>query len=498
MQIRANGDERIVCRQAFINIHGITPGRVTHLAHFAATSPTPPVDKRGKQPNQRAKGEDVRQQIHAHIRSFPTVESHYGRAKATKGRKFLSSSLSVAVMHELYLEKYEPDVAARLGRGEEASPVVTYEYYRQYFNTHFNLSFGVPRTDTCACCDELNVALGDTKDAEEVHRLQQEKQEHLRKAQQFYAELRASTDMARGNSNMCCLSFDFEQNLPLPHIPTNDIFYLRQLWLYVFCVHNSCDTTSAMYCWPETVAHRGANEVVSCLDHYLSTTLRDVDSLTLFSDSCPGQNKNSIVMHYLFSLVRMGKFKLIRHFFPLRGHSFLPCDRDFAKTETKKRKVERVYVPDHWYEVIHSAKKKKPFTVVPVSQSMVFDYQTHLSSFLKKTVTHKGDKMKIREGMVFEYSSDHKEEVWIRYSLSPEAEWHKFPLEKKKVREISFPTEPVYTEPLQICSPKVDDLKKIVYKFVPREFRNLYDTIISENTTESSNSSPVSETNVDM
>ena len=52
-----------------------------------------------------------------------------------------------------------------------------------YFNTHFNLSFGVPRTDTCARCDELNVALGDTKDAEQVHMLQQEKQEHLRKAQ---------------------------------------------------------------------------------------------------------------------------------------------------------------------------------------------------------------------------------------------------------------------------------------------------------------------------
>ena len=91
--------------------------------------------------------------------------------------------------------------------------------------------------------------------------------------------------------------------------------------------------------------------------------------------------------------------------------------------------------------------------------------------------------------MVFEYSSDNKEEVWIRYSLSLEAEWHIFLLEKKKVGEISFPTEPVYTHPLQICSPKV---KKIVYKFVPREFRNFYDTIISEN------SLPVSETNVDM
>ena len=83
----------------------------THLAHFAATSPTPPVDKRGKQPNLQAKGEDIKQQIHGNILSFPTTESHYGRAKGTKGRKFLSSSLSVAAIHELYLQKCELDAA---------------------------------------------------------------------------------------------------------------------------------------------------------------------------------------------------------------------------------------------------------------------------------------------------------------------------------------------------------------------------------------------------
>ena len=92
-------------------------------------TPTPPVNKCGKQPNLQAKGEDVRQQMHVHIHSFPMVESHYGLAKATKGRKFLSLSLSTAVMHKLYLQKYEPNVVARLVQGEEASPVVMYKYY---------------------------------------------------------------------------------------------------------------------------------------------------------------------------------------------------------------------------------------------------------------------------------------------------------------------------------------------------------------------------------
>ena len=71
------------------------------------------------------------------------------------------------------------------------------------------------------------------------------------------------------------------------------------------------------------------------------------------------------------------------HVFPIRGHLFLPSDRDFAKTESKKKKVDRLYIPDHWIDVICSARKDKPFTVVPVSQELVYDFQSHLMSFFK-------------------------------------------------------------------------------------------------------------------
>ena len=95
------------------------------------------------------------------------------------------------------------------------------------------------------------------------------KQEHLRKVQQFYTELHASTDMAGVNSNMCCLSFHFNKQ----HILSPTALAVHVL------------RTQQLHCWPETMAHHGANEVVSCLDNYLSTTLLDVDSLMLFSDS---------------------------------------------------------------------------------------------------------------------------------------------------------------------------------------------------------------------
>ena len=69
-------------------------------------------------------------------------------------------------MHELYLEKYEPEVHAKLKSGEAVQPLVKYEYYLEYFNTNFNLSFGLPKTDTCATCDEQNVKIGDSCDSE--------------------------------------------------------------------------------------------------------------------------------------------------------------------------------------------------------------------------------------------------------------------------------------------------------------------------------------------
>ena len=87
--------------------------------------------------------------------------------------------------------------------------------------------------------------------------------------------------------------------------------------------------------------------------------------------------------------------------------------------------------------------------------------------------------MGICDARVLEYSSDHKNQAWIKYSLSAQEEWHKFTIEKRKSRgPLTFPTEPSYSELLPLSQAKVDDINKVVYKCVPREFRQFYDDII--------------------
>ena len=72
-----------------------------------------------------------------------------------------------------------------------------------------------------------------------------------------------STHLAKLNAHIATVTFDFQQNLPLPHIPVGDVFYMRQLWLYVFGVHECGSNRAVTYSWPEFIAGKGSNEVVS-------------------------------------------------------------------------------------------------------------------------------------------------------------------------------------------------------------------------------------------
>lgn len=47
-------------------------------------------------------------------------------------------------------------------------------------------------------------------------------------------------DLKRANTDeeLEVLTFDMEKTLPLPRIPTNIVFYKRQLWLYNLGIHS--------------------------------------------------------------------------------------------------------------------------------------------------------------------------------------------------------------------------------------------------------------------
>jgi hypothetical protein len=120
------------------------------------------------------------------------------------------------------------------------------------------------------------------------------------------------------------------QNLPLPHIPTNPVFFSRQLWYYIFGIHDLATNEAAMYTYHEGQAKKGANEVTFMLLHYLNNRALPSRNLVLFSDGCPGQNKNYVMLHFLYMLVHCLKiFDTVNYIFPMRGHSYHQMTRTF-------------------------------------------------------------------------------------------------------------------------------------------------------------------------
>lgn len=64
----------------------------------------------------------------------------------------------------------------------------------------------------------------------------------------------------------------------------------------------------------------------------------------IYLDNCSSQNKNYVLVEFLYTPVHLGKFQFIRHRYPEPGHSFLPCDRSFEAIELQKRKYDKIFL----------------------------------------------------------------------------------------------------------------------------------------------------------
>lgn len=140
--------------------------------------------------------------------------------------------------------------------------------FYKVFQSKFKPEFGLPRSDTCGTCDRYQSCLSSLDNPEKKRALTIQKEQHLRKADKFYELKRKYKLKARMDpENYTGLSFDYMQNLPLPHIRTNAVFYARQLWYFVFGIHKDGENSATMNCYHEAVGRKGQNEVASLLFH---------------------------------------------------------------------------------------------------------------------------------------------------------------------------------------------------------------------------------------
>lgn len=463
-----------VCLKAFANIHAITPGRIRRLNELLVSGKSPK-DMRGKATSGNVTPANVVNAIKSHIACFPVKIARY----SSREFHYLNERLNVLEMYNLF-KQLHPNLD------------VKYKFYLKIFKENFTLHFGRPQVDTCCTCEALEVKikskfLNDT--AKQVHVA--EKMVHVRRAKKFYKKMKEITTTVANVENIGAISIDFMQNLQLPTVPVQETFYLRQLTVNVFCIHNLKDNTSVFYLYHEGQAGKGPNEVCSFILDYIKSSLKNVEHLHIFSDGCFGQNKNHCLLRLMNAFVSSKKFQSVQQYFPVRGHSFLPCDRDFAMVKKKLRKCDRVFTLKQYAELILSSSAKQKFLVVLVESDDVIDVSRWWPKFFKKMVLSeetrgkeipKEQKVRLRISKFMHFSHHASAPFVIKARTYIDGlQVQTFNVRNPTPDPLTMPIDVAYPKGfIPINSKKMDDLKKF-QEYIPQEeeIKSFYDTVYS-------------------
>lgn len=359
-----------VCKLAFVSIHGISLDRVRRLSTLLSLGKSPK-DRRGKQTPGNAKPGEVVRLVEEHIRSFPVKNAHY----TSRDYHYLSEKLDIKKMHQLLLQQY-PECS------------VKYSFYRKIFKERFSLSFGRPQVDTCCMCEELSNKIKSKYLNDVAKRVAvAEKLVHQRRAKKFFSKMKSIEELCQTDQSVGAICIDYMQNLALPCIPVQDTFYLHQLTVNVFNIHNLKTGKTFFYIYHEGLGRKGPNEVCSFIMDYIKREIPEsIQHLHIFSDGCGGQNKNHCVIRMCRALVDIGRFKTVNQYFPIRGHSYMPCDRDFAVVKRHIKKNDRIFLMKKYASLIISSSVKNNFSVYLIDKdnSVIKDFKKWWPQYYKK------------------------------------------------------------------------------------------------------------------
>ena len=91
-------------------------------------------------------------------------------------------------------------------------------------------------------------------------------------------------------------------NLPLPLTGVSQEYYKRQQCIHNLYIHDCVNDNAMMFLDAEHYAGKRPNEVISCLDHSISTLPPTIKKLKMFADNCFFQSKNQNISWHTSTL----------------------------------------------------------------------------------------------------------------------------------------------------------------------------------------------------
>lgn len=332
-----------VCKNFFLRTLAISnsPLKTAFQSISAVSNQFVGSDKRGHKEPPNKTSEEWIKKIEAHIESFPVAESHFCR-KDTK-KKYLDETLSINKMYELFREKY---------KGEDKLPKDN--VYRKIFCTKYNLSFFHCSKDRCLICMNYENA-----NDEERKSLQVSYNKHIARKEAANESKAKDKERASIDPTFISASFDLQKVLQIPVSNAGPVYYSRKLCVYNLTVYEAAPPNKAYcFCWNENNGKRGSCEIGTCLLEWFKTLPVEVKEVSLFSDTCGGQNRNQYVAALFLYISQTFHLEVIEHKFLEKGHSKMEADSMHSAIEYAQKNVSVMCMRD-WLTIFSMARSDR-------------------------------------------------------------------------------------------------------------------------------------------
>lgn len=351
-----------VCQQFFVNTLNINKGRVYYFFEKSNNrkTVTPGPLMHGKH-TKKVLDERLKQEVRDHINKFPRMESHYCR-KSTK-KQYLDPGLNLTQMYRLY--------------ATESDNPLKISAYRNIFDYEFNLAFFHSKKDRCEKCVE-NEQLQNPSEQQII-----DYAKHHKKKTNAHSERNKDREVEpdiRLQNKSVVAEFDLENVFQLPIANASILFYLRKFATYNLTVVVNKIVYNVF--WNEFVCGRAGTHLASALVKALKRIVLDnpeKEELTLWSDSCVPQNRNSYMSAAIQGFLNSnhsGCIQTIDHKYSEAGHGEVQ-NVDCAHSVIEKfLRGKFIYSPVSLVKQFHKIPPgKSEFVILEMDDSDYFDYE---------------------------------------------------------------------------------------------------------------------------
>lgn len=185
---------------------------------------------------------------------------------------------------------------------------------------------------------------------------------------------------------MAIATFDLQSVLQIPCSQVSPLYYSRKLNMFNLTFYSLKPPNDAScFCWTEVDGKRGSSEVGSCILMWLSKLPEPVNEAVLYSS---GQNRNKYIAAVLLYAVQTTNEKVVYQKFLERGHMYMEVYSIHGSIEFAKKNVA-VFSPHEWENFLRSARRKRPYEVIPLHYSDFLDLKQMCHSLLRESAASK-------------------------------------------------------------------------------------------------------------